>query len=167
MRWDLFVILLTLWNCLFIPYNVAFEDEQVKKNGDGIKVFDYLVDFCFFIDIVLNFRTTYINSKTETEVLDPRRITVHYIFFGRFTIDLLASIPFEVVAKLFIKQNESSSTVFKVFGMLKLFRLLRIGRIISFMKLKSSMRVGFKIFQLLFFLLLLVHWIGCIWFLLV
>jgi len=27
MRWDLYVILLTLWNCLYIPFNVAFESE--------------------------------------------------------------------------------------------------------------------------------------------
>ena len=35
------------------------------------------------------------------------------------------------------------------------------------MKVKSSLKIGFKIFQLLFFLLLLVHWIGCIWYMLV
>ena len=34
------------------------------------------------------------------------------------------------------------------------------------MKVKSSLKIGFKIFQLLFFLLLLVHWIGCIWYML-
>lgn len=35
------------------------------------------------------------------------------------------------------------------------------------MKVNASMKVGFKIFQLLFGLLLLVHWLGCIWHLLI
>ncbi len=35
------------------------------------------------------------------------------------------------------------------------------------MKFKSSVKLTFKIIQLLFFLLLLVHWIGCLWYMLV
>lgn len=46
-------------------------------------------------------------------------------------------------------------------------RLLRLGRIITYMKVQSSMKVGFKLLQLLFGILLLVHWLGCIWYLLV
>lgn len=64
MRWDLYVIILTLWNCLYIPFNVAFEEEQPEGSTDKIAYFDYFVDFCFFCDIVFNFRTTYVNSKT-------------------------------------------------------------------------------------------------------
>ena len=35
------------------------------------------------------------------------------------------------------------------------------------MKFKSSVKVTFKILQLLCFLLLLVHWVGCLWYMLV
>lgn len=35
------------------------------------------------------------------------------------------------------------------------------------MKFKSSLKIGFKMFQLLLFLLLLVHWIGCVWYMMV
>jgi len=52
-------------------------------------------------------------------------------------------------------------------GLLKLVRLLRLGRIITYMKFKSSLKIGFKMFQLLLFLLLLVHWIGCSWYIMV
>ena len=52
-------------------------------------------------------------------------------------------------------------------GILKLIRLFRLGRIVTFMKVNSSLKIGFKIFQLLFGLLLLVHWLSCIWILLI
>lgn len=52
-------------------------------------------------------------------------------------------------------------------GILKLVRLLRLGRIITYMKVQTSMKVGFKFLQLFFGILLLVHWLGCIWYLLV
>jgi hypothetical protein len=61
MRWDLLVIFLTIWNCLSIPFFVAFPiDENIIMN-----VFDKLIDFMFFLDIVFNFFTTYINLKTN------------------------------------------------------------------------------------------------------
>ncbi len=52
-------------------------------------------------------------------------------------------------------------------GILKLIRLFRLGRIITFMKVNSSLKIGFKIFQLLFGLLMLVHWLSCVWILLI
>jgi len=130
----------------------------------SILVFDYLVDFCFFLDILFNFRTTYINSKTGTEIISSRRIFINYTFHGRFFIDLLATIPFELVVSVIMPNTNFS---FQVFGLLKLVRLLRLGRIITYMKFKQGLKIGFRIFQLLFFLLLLVHWIGCIWYMLV
>jgi ABC-type microcin C transport system permease subunit YejE len=46
-------------------------------------------------------------------------------------------------------------------------RLLRLGRIIRFMKFKSGYKTGMRIFQLLFFIFLIVHWIACVLFLVV
>ena len=59
MRWDLFVIVLALWNCLSIPYTVSFEvsiDDLL-----ALVIFERVIDICFFLDIIFNFRTTYIN----------------------------------------------------------------------------------------------------------
>lgn len=116
------------------------------------------------MDIVFNFRTTYVNSKTGTEVISPVKITLNYVLYGRFIIDLLATIPFELIVAVILPDTNFS---FQIFGLLKLVRLLRLGRIITYMKFKQGLKIGFRIFQLLFFLLLLVHWIGCLWYMLV
>ena len=49
----------------------------------------------FIIDIVINFRTTYI-SENEEVISQPSKIAVHY-FRGWFIIDLVAAIPFDLL----------------------------------------------------------------------
>ena len=57
MNWDLYVMLLAVYNCMSIPFEVAFDPEEPLY----IAIFNYVCDFSFAIDIVLAFRTTYLN----------------------------------------------------------------------------------------------------------
>ena len=54
-----------------------------------------LVDVMFIIDILINFRTTFVNTNDEV-VSHPGKIAVHY-FRGWFLIDLVAAIPFDLL----------------------------------------------------------------------
>ena len=47
------------------------------------------------IDILLNFRTTFVNKKGEV-VSDPKSIAVNYMR-GWFLLDLVAALPFDLV----------------------------------------------------------------------
>ena len=53
------------------------------------------VDVTFIVDILINFRTTYVNSNDEV-VSHPGKIAVHYLR-GWFLIDLVAAIPFDLL----------------------------------------------------------------------
>ena len=70
---------------------------------------DIIIDFLFFFDIILNFRTSFIDPLTGDEIKDGKKITINYICGGRFVIDLLAIIPFDYVVVNII-QVEASST---------------------------------------------------------
>jgi hypothetical protein len=107
----------------------------------------------------MNFRTAYKDPKTDDLVFDSKRIAINYLK-GRFWIDLLASLPLEYIILLF---SESSSQQLKFFGMLKLVRLLRLGRIVTYLKMNSNFKFGMKLIQLLFMLLLIIHWCTCLW----
>ena len=48
--------------------------------------------------------------------------------------------------------------------MLKLVRLLRLGRMITYLKANRSFKFGAKLIQLLFMLILVIHWIACLWY---
>lgn len=154
LRWDLFIMILAIYNCVSIPFNAAFTPES----NIYYTIFDRLIDVLFATDVVINFRTSYVHPKTGLEVVDAKSIAKNYIFGGRFWIDLLASIPFETLYTLLIPGTGNGTL--ELLGLLKLVRLLRLGRVIRYMKFKTGLKIGIRIIQLLFFLLLIVHWIG-------
>lgn len=123
----------------------------------------------FSIDIIIAFRTTYINSKTGFEIVEGKKIAWNYIITGRFFVDLAASIPFETVYFWFVttKNKDEGVNDLKLLGLLKLVRLLRLGRIIRYMKFKQGLKVGIRMMQLLLFLVLLFHWIACGWYIII
>lgn len=154
-------MLLAIYNCLSIPFYASFNpDPNIYTD-----VFDRIVDSCFGIDILLNFRTSYVHSKTGLEIMDAWSIAKNYVFGNRFIVDILSVIPLETLVTM-IDPNTSASQL-KLLGLLKLVRLLRLSRVIRYMKFKTGVKIGFRIGQLLFFLLLAVHWVGCIWYILI
>ena len=47
--------------------------------------------------------------------------------------------------------------------MLKLVRLMRLGRMVTFLKANKSLKLSMILVQLLFILILIIHWIACLW----
>ena len=101
--WDWLILILVIYTAIFTPYVAAFllnESDNVpsKDNGrynDPLTVIDLIVDVMFIIDILINFRTTYVNKNDEV-VSHPGKIAVHY-FKGWFLIDVVAAIPFDLL----------------------------------------------------------------------
>ncbi|KAK6639856.1 Potassium voltage-gated channel subfamily H member 2 [Polyplax serrata] len=100
--WDWIILILVMYTAIFTPYVAAFllEDSEIhsrkaKYGDDPIVIVDLIVDVTFIVDILINFRTTYVNSNDEV-VSHPGKIAVHY-FKGWFVIDLVAAIPFDLL----------------------------------------------------------------------
>jgi hypothetical protein len=73
--WDLFVLMLLIFISIVVPYRIAFTTMDDK----AWTVFYYLVDCCFFIDVLLSFCTTYTDETTLNEVSDHKEIVLNYI----------------------------------------------------------------------------------------
>lgn len=101
--WDWLILLLVIYTAIFTPYSAAFllnDSEERKRRECGyscspLNVVDLIVDIMFIIDILINFRTTYVNQNEEV-VSDPAKIAIHY-FKGWFLIDMVAAIPFDLL----------------------------------------------------------------------
>lgn len=98
--WDWLILLLVIYTAIVTPYSAAFLLGSEKKNNTctycmPLNTVDLIVDIMFIIDILINFRTTYVNANDEV-VSHPLRIAVHY-FKGWFLIDMVAAIPFDLL----------------------------------------------------------------------
>lgn len=113
------------------------------------------MDLIFFIDIFMNFRTSYISTSSGEEVVDPKLIALKYLK-GRFIVDLLSTIPFDNLAP--------NSDVLPMFGMLKLARVLRVKMVIRNLNIKNSSKSLLKVIWLVFGLFLYIHVIACLWY---
>lgn len=90
--WDWAILCLTFYTAIMVPYNVAFKN---KTSEDvSLLVLDSIVDVVFFIDIVLNFHTTFVGAAGEV-VSDPKVIRRNYCR-SWFLIDLLSCLPYDV-----------------------------------------------------------------------
>ncbi|MEQ2161088.1 Potassium voltage-gated channel subfamily H member 6, partial [Goodea atripinnis] len=101
--WDWIILLLVLYTAVFTPYSAAFlldEHGNLRQRRCGytcnpLNVVDLMVDVMFIVDIVINFRTTYVDHN-EVVVTQPSRIAKHYIK-GWFLIDMFAATPFDLL----------------------------------------------------------------------
>lgn len=92
--------------------------------GETISFLDATVDLLFLIDIVIKFRTSYLDPKQSIEVKDPIVIGKKYLFSVSFVIDFISSVPFNSL--LPTSGNSFMSTFFELLGLLKLLRLNRL-----------------------------------------
>jgi len=69
-------------------------------------VINACVDLCFFADIVVTFRTTFVDQKTGDEVYNMREIAKIYLS-GRFWIDLLSTVPLDQMALIFMPPDQA------------------------------------------------------------
>uniref|UniRef100_A0A8C5KFW5 Potassium voltage-gated channel, subfamily H (eag-related), member 6 n=1 Tax=Jaculus jaculus TaxID=51337 RepID=A0A8C5KFW5_JACJA len=162
--WDWLILLLVIYTAVFTPYSAAFllsdQDESQRVTCgytcSPLTVVDLIVDIMFVVDIVINFRTTYVNTNDEV-VSHPRRIAVHY-FKGWFLIDMVAAIPFDLL--IFRTGSDETTTLI---GLLKTARLLRLVRVAR--KLDRYSEYGAAVlFLLMCTFALIAHWLACIWY---
>ena len=76
-NWDLLIMILAIWNWFIIPFEVSFEPEFTRTVY--FKISNNIIDFLFFGDIIVNFRTSFINSRTGEEVFSTSKIAINYI----------------------------------------------------------------------------------------
>ncbi|KAM8856308.1 voltage-gated delayed rectifier potassium channel KCNH8 [Spinachia spinachia] len=158
--WDWLILLATFYVAVTVPYNVCFAVVGGRDEGSGTaprnppSVSDILVEILFILDILLNFRTTFVSTSGQV-VFDARSICVHYVTTWLF-VDLIAALPFDLLYAFNI------SVYFGV-HLLKTVRLLRLLRLLQ--KLERYSQYSAVVLTLLMSMFaLLAHWMACVWY---
>jgi len=91
-KWDILIIIAAIFNCFCIPIDLAYKPDVMQ--GGIFNFINSMIDFFFILDILVSFRTTYIDNRGD-EVFDVYRIARKYLKI-MFWIDLLTVIPFSL-----------------------------------------------------------------------
>ncbi|XP_041673458.1 potassium voltage-gated channel subfamily H member 4a [Cheilinus undulatus] len=157
--WDWLILLATFYVAVAVPYDICFvsHDEGsdhhsfISRSTIGT---DIAVEMLFILDIILNFRTTYVSQSGQV-VYDARSIYLHYCTTW-FFVDLIAALPFDLLYVFNI-------TVTSLVHLLKTVRLLRLLRLLQ--KLDRYSQYSAVVLTLLMSVFaLLAHWMACVWY---
>jgi len=158
-QWDWFVLLLVFYTGITVPFCLAFTpftDFEVSKFGWAI---DTLVDLCYIADVFVSWRTTYYDREGVL-VLDKKLARQRYVKTW-FPLDIIASFPYEYFLELCtIGTNMTIPPSLRLPSILKLMRIVRLGKKIDRLSSSKMFRIG----QFTFMLLFAAHWYACIWF---
>jgi hypothetical protein len=138
--WDFFIIIVAIYNCFSIPFQIAFQPPELETAT--FEALNNIIDLCFILDIIVAFRTTFYDKETGDEVYDPRRTAKIYLN-SRFTIDLISTIPVDTIAFVF---TGNRSPKLMLFSLLKLVRITRLSRIIARLNVAASIKNYLKLF---------------------
>ncbi|XP_077861606.1 potassium/sodium hyperpolarization-activated cyclic nucleotide-gated channel 2-like [Saccoglossus kowalevskii] len=171
--WDFIMLICLMLNLIILPVVIAFFNNDLSTHWI---VFNCTSDTFFMIDIILNFRTGIpVPGTAEQVILKPMKIAKQYAKTW-FLIDLISSLPMDYV--FLISGHASDSDMYRatralrilrLTKLLSLLRLLRISRLIRYVKQwEEWINVAsavIRIFNLIWVMLLVGHWNGCLQFL--
>jgi hypothetical protein len=161
--WTIILFVFTLFTAFLTPFEIAFVREK-----DSFYGLNAVLNFYFWIDLVLNFRVTreYIDRKSGkvVRVSDGAGIASGYLK-GWFLMDFLSVFPFDSFATLLGVDAGGGGTLrlLRCFRLVKLLRLLRASR--AFAAVQQSLSISYAVQDLIKLFLLTVfvcHLIACI-----
>lgn len=147
---DVTTVIWVLLLVFFIPIEIAFDWYETVT---WQKVLFQTLDVWFALDIVLNFRTGYINHGTV--VMDPKKIASNYLSTW-FVVDVLGTLPFESL----ISAQVSSRKSLKLAKYFKIPKLLRISRVMKYVR---SHQYVYDFSKVLILIFTLMHIGACVW----
>ena len=152
LKFDLLTCLIVFYDCLMVPFKNTFGSEAFgEKTALILNIIDYSIKLIFAIDIVFCFRRSYLHERSGHEIRDPKKIAWRYLKFY-FWIDLISAIPFDLIVE---------NSFLRLVSLVKVFRLFRLKRIVSFLNIDISTRAKIRILYLAIELIIAIHWAAC------
>lgn len=118
--WEITTVCLVIYVCVMIPLIVGFQFVD-WSNLNGMNTF---IDVYFITDMVMTLRTGIVSNGEV--VMDPKRVARKYLN-SWFVVDLVSNFPLV----LFV---QSSGKSLKIVKLQKIPKLLRIGRLLKYLR---------------------------------
>ena len=163
-KWDIVQMLLLLYVAFGVPYRLGFTHPVILWSGWFW--FDAFTDAYFVADIFVSFRTAFYNVHGEL-VVDSALVKRNYVQTW-FPVDIAACLPFHYINFAFESEGDSSTRIIKLLRMLRLLKLLRLARVNRLLQRYeeefASLMTTFKLGKLVAVILVIGHWLSCLFF---
>eukprot|EP01052_Picozoa_sp_SAG31_P001810 SAG31_NODE_61_length_29286_cov_444.645973_3_plen_875_part_00 len=168
MAWDLLQVVFLLYVAITVPFYAGFDINF--SHCEPMWYLEVIVDMYFIVDLVLNFRTAYYDENGIREDR-PERIAKNYVKTW-FIIDFPSCLPIQYFVHDYTTCNSAGDAsvpdnqALKVFRLLKLSKMLRLARLKKLM-LKYEQSFTFNqylgLMVISFSILFLSHLLSCFW----
>ena len=160
--WNILIVLTTIYNYIFVPFQMATKGNIIGNSFLGLGFFlDLGFDSILIFDLFLRFNVGYIERGQF--VNDKTHVRKNY-FQTDFKRHFLSCVPLDIVARLFYPNLEVW-----IIALLRIPRLLRVFDSFSASKFWedsiNSNPVIVRLLRLLIVIFLVEHWVACTWFL--
>ena len=163
--WDAFVLLLAVYTAVEVPILVGYSPNV----PDAVGYIDLVLDILFIADVVLNFCTAVVVDARQPRrlVYAPREIARAYLR-GWFALDLVSSLPWEVVARAVHDVGtddglDADGETLRTLEVLRLPKMLRLGRVAKLLqRVDGAPSIGWIVLSFVG-AVFLAHVLGCTW----
>jgi len=173
--WTAFMTIVMIYVAVVSPYRMAFMEDVFF---DGLTTTDLVLNGLFLADMLINFNSAYIREDGSIE--DHRWQIAKTYFASWFLIDLISSIPYNVI-ELAIASDDGEGSgynsamrlarlprLYRLFRLVKVFKALGHYRNVAYMeKVQDCLQINSRLVKLAKFLIIVffcVHFMGCLWF---
>ena len=173
--WTAFMTVVMIYVAIVSPYRMAFMEDVFF---DGLTTTDLVLNGLFLADMLINFNSAYIREDGSIE--DHRWQIAKTYFASWFLIDLISSIPYNVI-ELAIASDDGEGSgynsamrlarlprLYRLFRLVKVFKALGHYRNVAYMeKVQDCLQINSRLVKLAKFLIIVffcVHFMGCLWF---
>jgi voltage-gated potassium channel len=155
--WDALVTAATVVIAVVTPVDIVFD----SVDAGWLRVISVAISVLFAIDI--RRRLSRPITAGGRPVTDAAVIRRHYLR-GWFVVDLLAAIPFDVIAAAPGIADGDAATVVRFLGLLRLLRVARIFELQREWRVRTSFNPALlRLAFFAFWIALSAHWIACGW----
>ena len=145
----------SLFNCFSVPIKVCFDPPGM--NNKFFEYVNFVIDSFFLLDIFISFRCVTYDDKGEEE--SGGWVMAKDYLKTTFLIDVLATFPFDFLV--------TDSSQVEILGVLKLGRILRLSKIIRYLRTTNDVKASLRIFKMVLFLSVYLHCYTCMWWVIV
>ncbi|XP_021712540.1 uncharacterized protein LOC5563918 [Aedes aegypti] len=166
--WDMVVFVALTLHLLMLAFDFTFLIFQDEHEYLGAIRFDLLLCGVLMMEVMLKFITGFVIKETNEIVLEPKRIALNYLKYGRLVYDLLRVMPYILLLDTFNRAYYRYSVDIYLAFIIYLYtiNIFRYHEIFKYFKIiPTILRIGEKkilLMKLVMNTIYVLHWSACL-----